>query len=724
MIFSHWLLFVVFYLRVINGMLLSDYYNYYLNNFEYRNDNKLYEEISINFIKFFEKNIDDNTSCLQNLNIDNVSIILRYSDIDITFDKSNEKECKNHTYVYYLFSYQFYSSPFIDVNKNESFNFFEDSIYSTGICLPKNCSEMINSNFENNSIKNDSKIYNYLYNNFNIRNITLWNKELNDKSKPDRIVSSAEIIFFFIIFYIVIVFTIGFVGIYYIKNNDKEIENILNEDDVKEKKEQNKESYLFSKEHENNSLLIMEKEKDNIRFIITIFNPIENLKIYLNDKSYLFNSSNLEFFSTIRVIILFLCIYNYQFYIITKYHPNVLSKNSLFGCNFFILKLSSYSVIIHCLLDGFIAIFKFMNFYKTKKFKNIKFIIFKFFLFCTPKIILFIINFYIFHYLFPELLEYIGFKNDLNDDFYLSYFKNFDCEKEIFKMFIPLYYEYKNYNDISKCYSFVFIYKNEFISFIVSLILFSILLYIQNHIIDLIISVIILLNLLIFPFILKTSPKVYGINSIFGNITYFTTPNIFFSCYIIGGFFGLMYFYYLDIISSNRFPFLYKPFSFIDYIISKIDMFSPKRKVFSCLILILSLFLISINYNILRYFLGGDSINFELNFVAKIIYHYEMFFVIFVFLFLFIILLLYEKLRISFPLFNFIERINSTIFSNLDSFIQMSFCFFDFNFNLNYHDLFFISLGQYFIIIILSGFISILFEIPLKVLIKRIITNK
>jgi hypothetical protein len=193
---------------------------------------------------------------------------------------------------------------------------------------------------------------------------------------------------------------------------------------------------------------------------------------------------------------------------------------------------------------------------------------------------------------------------------------------------------------------------------------------------------------------------------------------------MIGGFFGLIYFYYLDVISSDRDPFLYKPFIFINYIAKKLDMLSYNVKVCFSLILIFILFLISTNYNILRYFLGGDSINFELNFVAKIIYHYEMFFVIFVFLFLFIILLLYEKLRISFPLFNFIERINSTIFSNVDSFIQMSFCFFDFNFNLNYHDLFFISLGQYFIIIILSGFISILFEIPLKVLIKRIITNK
>ena len=193
---------------------------------------------------------------------------------------------------------------------------------------------------------------------------------------------------------------------------------------------------------------------------------------------------------------------------------------------------------------------------------------------------------------------------------------------------------------------------------------------------------------------------------------------------MIGGFFGLIYFYYLDVISSDRDPFLYKPFIFIDYIAKKLDMLSYNVKVCFSLILIFILFLISTNYNILRYFLGGENISFEMNFIAKIIYHYEIIFVIFIFLLILINLLLIEKLRISFPVFTFIERINSTIFSNLDSFIQISLCYFDFQFYLNYHDLFFISLGQYFLIIILSGFINILFELPFKILIKKIIRNK
>ena len=78
--------------------------------------------------------------------------------------------------------------------------------------------------------------------------------------------------------------------------------------------------------------------------MINIINPIDNLNTYLNEKSYLFNSSNLEFFSVIRVIFLFLCIYNYQFYIITKYHPTIISKYSFYDFKFFMIKLSSYAI--------------------------------------------------------------------------------------------------------------------------------------------------------------------------------------------------------------------------------------------------------------------------------------------------------------------------------------------------------------------------------------------
>ena len=724
------LLFNIFYFGIINGKLLSNYsnyYNIYLGKFINGDDINLYEEIAFNFIEYFEKNIYNDSNCFKNLSIDNVLNILRYSDFDIFFDKNNEIECFNLNYTYYLFSYKFDSSPFINRIKNESFYFLKDSIYSTGICLPKQCSNIIDLNFdENNYIHKDSKVYNYLYNNFNISNIIKWNKvsnntHINNQSK----ISLEEIIVFFILLYIIIKICICFAGEYSLNNESKGKKNIINEEEEEEKKkeEENNES-IFSKDHEINLSLITDKEKNNKQLFISIFNPIDNLNIYLNEKSYLFNSSNLEFLSIIRVIFLFLCIYNYQFYIITKYHPTIISKHSFYDFKFFMIKLSSYAININYILDGFIFVYKFMNYYKNEINNNTKYIIFKFFLLCIPKIILFMINFFIFHSLFPGILDYIGLKTDINDEFYLSYFKNFECEKEIPKIFIPIYYEYKNYSNISKCYSFVFIYKNEFFSFVLSLILFSIIFKIQSHIFDFLISIIILLNLLISPLIFITSPKIYEKNTILGNISYLTTPNVFFSCYMIGGFFGLIYFYYLDVISSDRDPFLYKPFIFIDYIAKKLDMLSYNVKVCFSLILIFILFLISTNYNILRYFLGGENISFEMNFIAKIIYHYEIIFVIFIFLLILINLLLIEKLRISFPVFTFIERINSTIFSNLDSFIQISLCYFDFQFYLNYHDLFFISLGQYFLIIILSGFINILFELPFKILIKKIIRNK
>ena len=739
MIFYHSVLFIFFYFGYINAILLSDYYNFYLKKFVDGNDINLYDEIAFNFIEYFEKNIYNDSNCFKNLSVENVMNMLRYSDFDITFYRNNEIECINLNYTYYLFSYNFDSSPFIDNIKNQSFYFLKDSLYSTGICLPKECSNMVDLNFdENNYINKDSQIYNYLYNNFNISNVTKWNKvSKKENKKNESNTSIEEIIVMFIILYIIIKITIAIAGTYSLHIESQNLESMINEDEEKEKekdkdKEKEKEKKIikkekdksvFSKKHEINALSILNEDENKKKFWISLFNPIDNFNIYLNQPSALFNSSNMESFIIIRVIILFLSIYNYQFFIITRYHPT-LSNNSFYDFKFFMIKLSTYAIILNYVLDGFIAFYKFMNYYKKQIIKHHKYIMFKFFLLCIPKIILFIINFYIFHSLFPSLLEYIGLKNDINEEFYLSYFNNFECQKEFPKMFIPIYYEYKNYYNISKCYSFVFIYKNEFVSFILSLILFSILFQIQNSIFDIIISIIIILNLLISPLLFVTSPTIYDKNSVFGNSSYISTPNIFFSCYMIGGLFGLMYFYYLDIISSNRFPFLYKPFDFVDYIVSKIDMLSHKVKVYLSLILFFILFLMSTNYNILRYFLGGDNIFFEMNLIAKIIYHYEIVFVIFIFLFLLIILLLFEQLRISLPFLNFVERINSTIFSNIDSFIQISFCFFDFHMELSYHDLFFLSIGHIFTIIILSGFINILFELPFKVLIKKIIKTK
>ena len=110
---------------------------------------------------------------------------------------------------------------------------------------------------ENNYIHKYSKVYNYLYNNFNISNIIKWNKvsknaHINNQSN----ISLEEIIVFFIILYIIIKINVGFAGVYSLKNESKDIKNIMNEEE-----EENKHENIFSKGYEINLSLITDKEK-------------------------------------------------------------------------------------------------------------------------------------------------------------------------------------------------------------------------------------------------------------------------------------------------------------------------------------------------------------------------------------------------------------------------------------------------------------------------------
>ena len=715
----HFFFFSIYYI-IINGKSLSNILNY--NFLTKLKDIKEYENISKEFKEFFKEKIDNNTECLDILSKNNVTKILKYSDINIVFDKLNELECNNSKDNYYLFSYEFSETPFKEKNKNDIYNFYNKSFFSTGICLPKKCQYIIDNNFFNDSenIKNNKTLYNYLSNEFKILNIIQWNKK---KIERDSI---SQIICWIIFIYIIIKITIGIVGKYSLENNrnSETIENLVNKEENKEEKKEEKKNSrtsLFTKEHDLNFKMLEDNSqyKNNAEFILGIFSFIENIKIYSKENSFIFNSNNLEFYNIIRGIIIFLSVYNYQFYTILKFPSSNFSDKSFFNFHFYSIKLSSYSIFINCALDGFIVLFKFMIFYKNELNKKKTNITFRFFLKCIPKVFLFFINFFIFHSLLPNIMFIL--KNlVIKDNLYINYFKEIRCEKEKQYLFIPIYYEYF-FNDIfSNCYKFIYIYKNEFVSFIFFLILFVILFKIHSYQFDLIIFVIIIVNLIISP-LFSSSPETYNFYSIYGNTNYLIKTHLFFSIYMFGGFFGLMYFYYLDIISPNRFPLQYKPFQFLDFFVSKIDMLSSCVKITFCLIASFILFLFSINVNLMKLMLGIKEISFKMNFFSKFIYHYEIIFVLFFFFLIFINLLLFEKIRINIPFFNFVERINSTMFSNIDSFIHLFFILIDFQINFNYSDLLFASIGSFILIMFLSGMINMLFELPLKLLINKLI---
>ncbi len=716
----HFFFFSIYYI-IIKGKSLSNILNY--NFLTKLKDIKEYENITKEFKEFFKEKIDNNTECLDLLSKNNVTKILKYSDINIVFDKINELECKNSNDKYYLFSYEFSESPFKENNKNDIYDFYNKSFFSTGICLPKICQYIINNNFLSDSeYINNTKLYNYLSKEFKILNIIQCN---NIKIVTYKI---SQIICWIIFIYIIIKITIGMVGKYSLENNknSESIENLVNKEEKKEEKKEeqkNSRTSLFTKEHDINFKMLEDNSqyKNNAEFILGIFSFIENIKIYSKEKSFIFNSNNLEFYNIIRGIIIFLSVYNYQFYTILKFPSSNYYDKSFFNFHFYSIKLSSYSIFINCALDGFIVLFKFMNFYKNELNKKSTNITFRFFLKCIPNVILFFINFFIFHSLLPNIMV-ILMDLAIKDKLYLNYFQEIRCKKEKKYLFIPIYYEYF-YNDIfSNCYKFIYIYKNEFVSFIFFLILFVILFKIHSYQFDLIIFGIIIVNLIIFP-LFSSSPETYNFYSIYGNTNYLIKTHLFFSIYMFGGFFGLMYFYYLDIISTNRFPLQYKPFQFLDFFVSKIDMLSSNIKIFFCVIASFILFLFSINLNFMKVILGIKEISFKMNFFSKFIYHYEIIFVLLFFFLIFINLLLFEKIRINIPFFNFVERINTTMFSNIDSFIHLFFIFIDFQINFNYSDLLFASIGSFILNMFLSGMINMLFELPLKLLINKLIRS-
>ena len=61
------------------------------------------------------------------------------------------------------------------------------------------------------------------------------------------------------------------------------------------------------------------------------------------------------------------------------------------------------------------------------------------------------------------------------------------------------------------------------------------------------------------------------------------------------------------------------------------------------------------------------------------------------------------------------------MFSNIDSFIHLFFILIDFQINFNYSDLLFASIGSFILIMFLSGMINMFFELPLKLLINKLI---
>jgi hypothetical protein len=153
---------------------------------------KSIEEIVINFIKnntnldLLDENllkcfvdiIGNSTS--EGKSYRNYLNLLAYSGKGLS-DLGLEDECIRYNFTYYLLTYEYRNGTEVTFSdQKNSFLFFQQNIFFTGICLPKSCNASLNFLF-NETI--DEKFYFYLKKELNIENAKVFDVGLSNETK-------------------------------------------------------------------------------------------------------------------------------------------------------------------------------------------------------------------------------------------------------------------------------------------------------------------------------------------------------------------------------------------------------------------------------------------------------------------------------------------------------------------------------------------------------------
>ena len=670
--------------------------------------------------------------------------IIRFSDFDIFADYNYEYECsllKNFDYFLIKFQFENENNYNNNINNNEIneiseiVNFFNNyNIYfSSGICIPKNCKNYFSLNFN----INNKKLQKYLDKN-NIIKFHFISNEIFDFNTKNKKIFKIILIIIFIYIIIELIFSLIF---YKMSRTYKEIEI------EKIEENNNSKSSIFIDQNYSNTILNKNKKNKSFKFFEST-SLITNFNLISKNNSNLYNNENLEIYFMIKTFVLFLCVFNQNFIILLNNPSKDIFDYNFFKQFFFVLiRYSTFSYNFFIALDGFIIIFKYMNYYKKhyyeKSEKLIK-IYFNFLLFSFPKILMFFFNFFIIHFFLPNFIHFFKDFLSINQKNIIeNIIEPKKCELNIIKyFFIPFYLQYsdynsKNKNNLNKCYKQIYFYFNEFYIFILTLLIYTLCLKIKSRIFENLILIILILLIFLkyFSFknfgynLLKNDYFFIDINYLMGENLTLKFPHLFFNNYFIGSFFGLIYFYYIDgynIKKNNNedyFPFKIS-FEIMKFIIQIIN----KIKYILIIIIFLLQILLSLNFYFILNFNSNNNENIfisKINDFNKINYVYEKEIMLILFGFQICLILLcgresvFKKISNS-NFFNLINKIDFNFFCSMDIFIYIFLIIFKSQENLSFINLIFISFGQFIFFVVFSCLITVFFEVPLKQIINKI----
>ena len=719
--------------------------------------NKVPELANCTF-SLFKKSTDDTPNYLNALGFSGKEL----SDLGLMH------ECLGAGFNYHLITYQFINGSFIKNNiQTNSFIFFQQHTFYTGLCLPKGCTSILQFLF-NKTV--DQKLYDFLLNYTDIINVRIYTiRSANDKNnalKKDPTITYDidgkynetktkneyyKYVMFNIFFYIII--SIIFLQIVISIILYIFYKPILNSRKLKEEKIEEKEEESSEIEEENSSKKLFgkiklkkEKEKNCCEKYfekIKYFSIFDIIKFFSQNKNIYFDNINLDTITYLRIITMLLMIFINNFEVLIKipapyFFYEIFYKRS----STFILKFSSFSVDIWLSLDGFETMYKLISYYKkyelNKKDKGITFkYLFKFYLGSIYKYISFFILFILANY-FTKYFIYF-FTREALFEYYSNHIYNNRLDNEkLFIYLIPgysLYYFYYNkcsiygISYISK-YSEIFI--NEVYAYSLFLLIFYLSYLFKNQIFD---YLILLMNFVLYIsnfWIIEFKPKervYYSYKLVFDNFITTRYPHMVFILFFLGAMSGLTCFYDKDISSSNSicnesekipFKFCFHFVKFYDYLLEK------GRKIW-IIILIGIQILISFSF----YFLvknNNDSIYIPFENLQKLVLSYESGLFVFIFCNITILITLIrkeneEKEKNFSSFYILIDRTSFSFFQTINLFIYTCYCFFNFQIELSIQNLFFVTFALFFLVLAGNLMFTLAFVLPFKIINKKILKN-
>ena len=675
-----------------------------------------------------------------------------YGDEEGCIGKDDEKD------IFMLFSIYF------DVDqgyggKYKLLPFVKEGYSFYGLCIQKSCEEellgFIQNDFNNDSLMNES----YHLDAF----IHAPKEENNIKYKTRRIIY--RILFYLIIAFMAARLIVGLFGLNFFKeddldkkkknsgssssssSDDEEEEEEEDDDDNKKKNKQKK-----IEEEAKKQLLVEKKEKIIPKkdlypklFIIYKFCSIKtSFKNLVKRSGGLFEEKDLYLIIFFKVFSLLLKTLYMNIYLMTLTPSKELNNVDFFD-NFLmvLIKYASFSDIIFILTESIIVAYKLMSFIRKYTNRNeepsINLFI-NFFLRIIPSFVSTFLFFLIFYFLSEAMMDFLMEKS-LFERTRMQHFRKdlincYSCMEKAQNL-IPFYMQYQNFNkilfDSKDCFPFMIILVNMFYCYIFVIILTYISYKIKNIKCDYIFAILFGIYYIIPNNILCKAFQNEYFNSkfLFGE-TYSTKyTHLFINYYFLGFLIGLSIFYNNDITNENSLhnSNIYKPFYFLQDIIGFIFLKSFWTKILIILLTIIVQFLLSLIFFVYSRFDLESNLEKEMNDFDHFIYLNEKsVFALFFGLFL-IVLYTFKNEAIIKGLCNNIaviifNRIAHGYYALIEIMINYMLCFIELEVQLNITNIVFLTFGIIFYIMALNILLIVCFEIPIKILVKKLLSLK